>query len=226
MTSFFQELLDENVATHAAVLAHPTVRGIGDGTLPEQTFRYYIEQDYQFLLQYARVLAHAVAASNDLPTTSRLADLLHATVTGEIESLSRLYEWFGGERLSLARVQPSPTTQAYADHLLARSAAGSLLLILAAVLPCQWGYHEIGSALAERGRPGHPGYAGWIDEYVSPEYSALVDWLVTRFDELAVSEDRSTRQRARAAFALSSRYELAFWQMAWDREEWPGATTQ
>src|SRR5207248_5123813 len=79
---------DELWARHApiweAVHRHPFVAGIGDGTLPVERFRYYIEQDYVFLLEYGRVLALAVAKGVELPSMARFAELLHATLNVEM----------------------------------------------------------------------------------------------------------------------------------------------
>ena len=216
--SFFATLTAENAATHEAALNHPAVLGIGDGSLPEATFRYYIEQDYNYLRQYVRVLALAVAASPDLPTATKLAELVSATLSVEVGALIDLYAAFGGDRAALDATRRSPTCQAYTDHLLAATINGNLLVILASVLPCQWGYREIGHHLKRRGLPGDPRYARWIEEYASDEYGALVDWLVCRFDELASVESDASRTQASHVFALSTHYEHAFWQMAWTLE--------
>ena len=219
--SAFVALQRDNDGIHRAAHDHPVVRAIGDGSLPEETFRFYVEQDYQFLLRYVRVLAQAVAVSADLQTATKLAELLHATRAVEIDALVDLCAVFGGDRARLDAVQPAPTCQAYTDHLLATAAGGDLLVTLAAVLPCQWGYREIGRSLAARGLPAHPGYARWISEYASDEYGALVDWLIARFDALAEQANPSSRQRAARAYELSSRYELAFWEMAGSLQAWP-----
>jgi thiaminase/transcriptional activator TenA len=134
--------------------------------------------------------------------------------------LIALYAEFGGQRERLDATCPAPTCQAYADHLLATAASGNLLVILASVLPCQWGYREIGRHLLRRGLPDDPRYARWISEYASDEYGELVDWLVCRFDQLASEESTATLQAAREAFALSTWYEHRFWEMAWTREGW------
>jgi thiaminase/transcriptional activator TenA len=218
--SFFARLRAENAETHHRALEHPTVLGIGDGTLSDDTFRYYLEQDYQFLLRYVRVIARAVASSPDLPTSTQLAELLHSTLAVEIDALVELYRAFGGERPGLDEAEPAPACQAYTDHLLATSSGGSLLVILAAMLPCQWGYGEIGRALHARGLPADPRFARWIEEYASAEYGALVEWVVARFDALATAAGSDEREQARRAFALSTRYELAFWEMAGRREHW------
>jgi thiaminase (transcriptional activator TenA) len=218
--SFFAELCAENAEIHHIGLEHPTVRGIGDGTLPEDTFRFYIEQDYQFLVRYVRVIAQAVAASPDLPTATQLANLLHGTLAIEIDALVELYAAFGGERAALDATTPAPGCQAYTDHLLTSASGGNLLVILASILPCQWGYREIGRKLHRAGLPGDPRYARWIEEYASDEYGHLIDWVIERFDQLAAQEGLLAREQARRAFALSTRYELGFWEMAWTRQTW------
>lgn len=217
--SFFATLTAENAATHEAGLRHPAVLGIGDGSLPEATFRYYIEQDYNYLLRYVRVLALAVAASPDLPTATKLAELVSSTLSIEVSALIDLYLAFGGVREDLDAIRPAPTCQAYIDHLLATASRGNLLVILASVLPCQWGYREIGHRLLQCGLPDDERYARWIEEYASHEYGALVDWLICRFDELAASDSTANRHTACEAFLLSTHYEYAFWEMAWTREQ-------
>ncbi|HUG15926.1 MAG TPA: thiaminase II [Thermomicrobiales bacterium] len=221
--SFFAGLCAENAGMHHAGLAHPMVRGIGAGSLPDETFRFYIEQDYQFLVRYARVIAQTVAASPDLPTATQLANLLHGTLAVEIDALVELYEGFGGERSRLDKVAPAPGCQAYTDHLLACAATGNLLVMLAAILPCQWGYREIGRRLLAEGLPNDARYARWIQEYAADEYGDLVDWVIGRFDALAVEEGVLARTRAREVFALSTRYELGFWEMSWTRQTWARA---
>jgi thiaminase (transcriptional activator TenA) len=220
-TSFFAVLCDDNAAIHHTGMAHPMIRGIGAGSLPEETFRFYIEQDYQFLTRYIRVIAQAVAVSPDLPTATQLVNLLHGTLAIEIDALVELYEAFGGQREQLDTVPPSPGCQAYTDHLLTSASSGNLLVILASILPCQWGYREIGRHLLREGLPDDTRFARWIQEYASDEYGGLVDWIIDRFDDLAAEASPADRERARTVFALSTRYELGFWEMAWTRQQWP-----
>ena len=54
---------------------HPFVRGIGDGTLDLERFRFWVRQDYRFLIEYGRLLALGAARAPDLETMRRLADL-------------------------------------------------------------------------------------------------------------------------------------------------------
>ncbi|MGH3990814.1 MAG: hypothetical protein ACRDTZ_26380, partial [Pseudonocardiaceae bacterium] len=61
---------------------HPFVRGIGDGTLDLERFRFWIRQDYLFLIEYSRLLALATARAPDVDTMRRFADLVHETLHG------------------------------------------------------------------------------------------------------------------------------------------------
>ena len=69
---------------------HPFVRGIGDGTLSLERFKFWLRQDYVFLIEYARLLALAAARSPDLETIIRFATLLKETVETEM-NLHRAY---------------------------------------------------------------------------------------------------------------------------------------
>lgn len=203
-------------------LHHPFVRGIGDGTLDVEKFKFYIRQDYVFLVEYSRVLALATAKGSDLATMEKFAALLHATLHTEM-ALHRSYaEKFGISRADLEQTNPAPTAVAYTRHLLGVAALGSLGEIVASLLPCQWGYCEIGSTLVEQGEPPHqPLYGEWIRTYASPEFATLAQWIRTLVDSLGESAGALERVRMEEYFLLSSRYEHAFWDMSWRMEEWP-----
>jgi thiaminase/transcriptional activator TenA len=83
-----------------------------------------------------------------------------------------------------------------------------------------WGFSEIGKRLAEGGRPSDERYAKWIDMYSSAEFAELATWCRTLTDRVAGELSPQVRERVAAAFLTSSRYELAFWQMAWEGERW------
>lgn len=196
---------------------HPFVRGIGDGTLDLDRFRFWLRQDYVFLIEYARLLALTVARSPDLDTMTRFAALLHETLHEEM-ALHRSYSAeLGIVTRDLARERPAPATRGYADFLLRTAALGDFPDLLAALLPCMWGFNEIGLALAERGAPDHRGYARWIELYSSPEFTTLVEWLRDLTDRLGAGLPPSDEERLREIFLTSSRHELAFWEMAWSR---------
>ena len=219
--SYARELQGRFAPIFAEVRRHPFVRGIGDGTLPVERFRFYIEQDYVFLVEYSRVLALAVAKGRELAGMGQFAELLHATLNVEMALHLGYAGKFGIAADELATVAAAPTTYAYTRHLLATAYAGSLTEIAAALLPCQWGYGEIGRALAAAGEPtDQPLYGEWIRMYAGGEYHQLVEGLIASFDALAAQESETGRARLAGIFHLSARYEWSFWEMAWRMERW------
>ncbi len=218
--SIFASFQDAAAPIRERILAHPFVRGLGDGTLPGDRFQYYMGQDYGFLIQYSRVLALAAARADDLAAAARFSDLLNLTLNVEMDLHRRTCRRLGisPERLEAAR--PAPTTTAYTNHLRLVAETQDLAGILAAVLPCAHGYWEIATALRAKGLPDHEAYADWIRMYTSDEYAAMAHWVAGLLDLVGQGLPPAREGALRDVFLLSQRYEYLFWEMSWRMEEW------
>ena len=204
------------------IAAHPFVRGIGSGRLTRRRFRFYLCQDHVFLVEYSRVLALAVARADDLKTMGEFAGVLHATLHVEMDLHRRYARRFGISTAALGRTVPAPTAYAYTRHLLQVATSGTIAELCAALLPCQWGYWELGTTLAKGQRPGRANpYGDWIRTYSSADFGKLARWLLALTDRLAAGVGRVERERMRRHFLMSSRYEYGFWEMAYRMERWP-----
>jgi thiaminase (transcriptional activator TenA) len=201
--------------------AHPFVRGVGDGTLPVERFAHYVRQDYLFLIEYARMLALGAARAGDLDTMRRFAELAQAILGEEMELHRAFAREFGIDEAQLESEPPAPTTQAYTDFLVRTAALGDLAELAAALLPCMWGYAELGQRLAAAGAPSEERYARWIEMYASDEFEELAAWCRGLVDRLGAATNDEGRERMIRAFVTCSRYELAFWEMGWTLERWP-----
>lgn len=216
--SFSDELRAAADPIWEAQHAHPFVRGIGDGTLDVARFRHYVGQDYLFLIEYGRLLALGAARAPDLATMARFAELTREILVTEMD-LHRAYAAeFGIEDLEAEAM--TQTTRGYTDFLIRVAAQGDYAELVAALLPCMWGYAEIGERLAAGGRPADDRYARWIEMYSSAEFAELAAWCRELMDAVAGRVAPDARAPLVDAFVTSSRYELAFWQAAWDREAW------
>jgi len=199
---------------------HPFVRGIGDGTLVVEKFQYWLKQDYVFLIEYARLLSLAAARSPDLVTMTRFGVLLQETLATEM-GLHRAYAAeFGIDSRELEEESPALTTSAYTDFLLRTASLGDFAELVAALLPCMWGFSEIGQRLAAQTRPTDAAYAKWIAMYSSKEFAELAVWCRELLDRLAAGLPERDLQRLETAFLTSSRYEWQFLEMAWRLERW------
>ena len=200
---------------------HPFVRALGAGNVDGKKFERWLRQDYLFLIEYARLLALAAARAPDLETMRRLADLLQATLGVEMDLHRSYVGEFGITADDLLAEAMAPTTRAYTDFLLRTAALGDFAELVAALLPCMWGFSEIGRRLAARPRPADERYARWIDMYAAPEFGALAEWCRTLLDRVADGLEGEAAQRVESAFLTSSRYEYLFWDMAERGEQWP-----
>lgn len=197
----------------AAQHAHPFVRGIGDGTVAPEGFTRYVRQDYLFLIEYARVLAFGAARAPDLATMRRFADLAQAILGEEMELHRAFASELGITAADLEAEVALPVTRAYTDFLVRTAASGDFAELAAALLPCMWGYAEIGARLAADGAPGVPHLDRWIATYADPGFADLATWCRGLVDRVAHGQAEAGRARMRAAFLTSSGLELAFWDV-------------
>jgi thiaminase/transcriptional activator TenA len=203
-------LWSDNADVAAAVLAHPFVRGIGDGSLSRELFAGYIAQDAFFLESFARAYALALARSRDTSTLLTLADLL-AGVRREL-GLHASYAASWG--IDMAGIEPLPATLAYTEFLLATACTEDLGVIFAAMTPCMRLYAWLGASL-DAGTAGP--YAEWVQTYADPA-----------FDETARSLERlldgcEDDPALRAAYRRAIHLELAFFEAAFSTDTYGAA---
>jgi thiaminase/transcriptional activator TenA len=213
--SFAAQLREAAAPAWEAQVAHPFVRGIGDGTLPEDKFRFYVRQDYLFLIDYGRLLALAAARAPRLEWMRRFAALAHSVLEIEMDLHRQFAARWGMTIEQLESERTAPATDAYCDFLLRTAALGDFAELVAALLPCMWSYAEIGERLAAQGLPDHEGYAEWIAMYAGDEYARLAAWCRELTDAAAEGVAGPGRRRMHDAFRASSEHELAFWESAW-----------
>jgi len=233
--SFSQRLRRKADAVWEAQHRHPFVRGIGDGALDLEAFKFWVRQDYLFLIEYARVLGLAAAKAPDLETMTRFAGLLDETLRVEM-GLHRSYAAeFGISEEELEREEMAPATRAYTDFLVRTAAVGDFAELVAALTPCMWGFCEIAQRLAAgpqpadaparptslSGRQAGGRYRRWIEMYSSPEFAELARWCRDLLDRVAGGLRGEEQRHLENAFLTSSRYEYLFWEAAYRREGWP-----
>ena len=204
------------------LFSHPFVQGIGDGTLPLEKFQFYVKQDYLFLENYCRVLAIATAKAPDLESMKRFSDILRETLKAEMSMHVSFSEGFGVSAVDLNETQASPVTVAYSDYLLRVAYEGTLLDIIATLLPCQWGYHETGLELKRTGNisENNP-YRQWINMYASDDFGQSVRWLRELLDNQTDGIDLAGVRKIEKHFEMATRYEYLFWDMSYDMVTWP-----
>jgi len=200
-------------------LEHPFVKGIGDGSLPVEQFRYYLLQDYLYLFDYARVFALGIVKSHDPKLMQFFSKNVDNILNGEMKIHRSYMERLGITEDHVFQVKPALKNAAYTNYMLSVSHAGGLAEVLVSILACSWSYAEIGQVLAQKpGAADHPFYGEWITGYASSEYNSSNQSLVTLTDKLLESCSEETYQRMEDILVMCSRFELDFWEMSWRLE--------
>src|SRR5918995_511111 len=219
-TEFTNELWHSITSIYNEILAHPFLRGLTDGTLTEERFRFYVLQDAFYLREYARALSLAGVRSRDESALVMFNEHSAGAITVERSLHEGFLKDLGVTQEETDRTAPTPTTLAYTSYLLKTAFLSDYPEVLGAVLPCYWIYWEVGKALLEHGSPNRM-YQKWIDTYGGEDFGALVEAVLDLTDRVCDDLNPPQKVRVRAAFVATSRYEWMFWDAAWRMEGWP-----
>ena len=198
-------------------LHHPFVTGIGDGTLDVEKSRHFMLQDYLYLFDYARVFALGVVKARDPELMRTFSQNVDAILNGEMNIHRAYMQRLGITEEQVLAVKPALDNLSYTNYMLSVAHTGGPMEIVASILACSWSYAEIGQTLAQiPGAADHPFYGEWIQGYASEDYTATNQALIELMDELAAGATEDQIAHLTDIFVNCSRYELGFWDMAWE----------
>lgn len=190
-------LWQSNLPAAERILAHGFVCGLGDGSLPVDSFRRYVGQDAYFLDAFARAYAFCLAHSTSREDLRGFAEL----IGGVLDEL-KLHENYAARwQVELRGVTPIAATAAYVDFLLETARHGDLGETIAAMTPCMRLYAFLGRSLSLG--PVAPRYAEWVTTYADPGFEALAARLEALLDGHATD---SAAVRANYARAMDLEY--------------------
>ncbi|WP_147804730.1 thiaminase II [Alkalicoccus halolimnae] len=222
MTKFSERLYEKLQPVWRKNHSHPFVVEMGEGTLDKEKFRFFMVQDYLYLIEYAKLFAIGATKAQDVRTMGRFAALLDVTMNEEMELHRQYAKKFDITEKELEEASPSPVTLAYTHYMLHAGQNGSLSDLVAALLPCAWSYWEIGRELAAiPGAADHPLYGEWIRMYSSEEFAQTARWCIDLLDELTADTSEAELQKLEEIFLNTTRFEYMFWDMAYNETMWP-----
>lgn len=189
-------------------LNHPFVQGIADGTLPKETFAYYVGQDAFFLEAFAR--AYSIAAAK-APSWQSFT-VFHGLAAGVLAELKLHQGYAQAWGVDLALVSPGDATLQYTDFLMATAWEQTVGVTAVAMSPCMRLYAYLGQQLAQGRIPDHA-YRDWITTYSSDEFEPLAAQL-----EALVNEYAEDSEQVQATYRYAMVCERDFFQAAWAYE--------
>ena len=189
------------------ILDLPFVRALGDGTLDEDLFAFYLDQDALYLRDYSRALAPLSARADTAEAQVHWAAGAHEAIAAE----SQLHEGWLANRARLGG--PSPITMGYTNFLRAFTAGEDYVVGAAAILPCYWLYEEVGAVLSSQNHADHP-YAEWLSLYGGEEFAADVARSLAEVERAFEAASPAQRVRAARAYLSACVYEREFFDQA------------
>ena len=189
------------------ILDLPFVRALGDGTLDEDLFAFYLDQDALYLRDYSRALATLSARADTAEAQVHWAAGAHEAIAAE----SQLHEGWLVNRARLGG--PSPITMGYTNFLRASAAGDDYVVGAAAILPCYWLYEEVGAVLSSQNHADHP-YAEWLSMYGGEEFAAEVARSLAEVERAFETASPAQRVRAARAYLSACVYEREFFDQA------------
>lgn len=194
------------------IFGYPFVVGLYRGDLPLEKFRFYVLQDYNFLVAMMKNLAILASKAETVSLTREMLELAHLEGTSEFQGYEALLGKLGYTLSDALKVSPAPVNISYSSFLLATSSLKTFWEGLTAILPCFWTYAEIADFHREKLlRNGNALYTEWAAVYLSESYLSLVGRLRGLVDAASAAYER-----LREVFLTASQYEYDYWDTAYN----------
>ena len=199
---------------------HPFVQELGMGTLDKEKFKFYLLQDYLYLLQYSKVFAIADVKSDTEELMTNFTKSQYFILANEMNVHRQYMASFGITQEEMFSVQSSLFNRTYTANMLSFGLTGGLAEVLASVFPCAWTYSDWGKRLKEQYADRLEGnfYKTWIEKYASDEFADSFAWFYDALDNLVSNMTDGQRERIAEVFVSSVEFEYMFWEMAYHQK--------
>lgn len=200
-------------------LMHPFVRGLQDGTLRADRFRYYLIQDHYYLQAFSHVHQLVAAKTEDAALKTLMLAGAIDLANGEKQVRQTFFEKLQITAHELTQTPIAPTADHYIAHLYRQLIMENAAIAAAGLYPCLWLYGDVGQALSQQPSP-HPLYQQWIDTYATNEIQVEINATGRVLNRLFAASSIDDQQQMLNAFIRSSQLEYHFWEMAYQQEQW------
>ncbi len=214
--SFAREQIERVRPLWDRMTSHPFLIQTRDGTIPDDTFARWMQQDYLFVEAAIPFIAAMI------PTGPREHWEGHAGIISAFtKELDLFRERAGAAGVAMEGIEPSFTCHAYIQFLLAtayRRPYTEAYTVLYAAEKC---YHDSWKVVQDGIDPDSLWYP-FVENWAGDEFAAYVGHLEGELDRLAEAAGPAERDRMAGLFELTVKYEIAFWEMALTDDAWPG----
>ena len=215
MNNFHQELLDGAQEIWNAFLNHRFLKMTADGSIPDEAFKTWMQQDYIFVQEAIPFIA-VLLAKAPISLRSNLIQVLSA-LERELELFRRNAATHGVE---LESAVPSPTCYAYVQFLLTTAYTCTFEEGFTVLYCAEKAYLDSWMEVKKNLKIQSP-WQEFIDKWTNEEFQQYVEWLAVTLNELAIGRPQRDLRKMQELFLITARYEYLFWEMAATEETWP-----
>lgn len=196
---------------------HPFVQGMENGTLDIEKFKYYMIQDYLYLLDYSKIFALGVVKARDEQTMRIFAGHVNSNLNTEMDIHKKYMERLNINEEEIHSTEKSLTNTSYTNYMLWVSQNGDILDLTVSLLSCSWSYKIIADKINKNEKTKDNEFFGeWINGYISEEYAEANDELIELADRLGKNASEEKINYLKEIFINCSKYEYMFWDMAYN----------
>ncbi|HEX9975219.1 MAG TPA: hypothetical protein VGD14_24415 [bacterium] len=214
MQPFHQQLLQRSQLIWDRILDHRFLKMTAAGSIPEQTFKTWMQQDYVFVREAIPFVA-VLLAKAPMNLRSNLIQVLSG-LDQELGLFRKNAERHG---VNLEGVEPAPTCHAYIQFLMTTGYNNSFEEGFAVLYAAEKVYLDSWMAVKNNLKGKSP-WQEFIDNWASEGFQTYVDWLGTTLDDLVAGKPERDLKKIENLFMMTARYEFMFWEMAAIAETW------
>jgi len=218
--SFSRGLKAKSIKVWEEGYNHPFVQELGQGILDKEKFKFYLLQDYLYLIQYSKVFATAAVKSDTEELMTRFTKMQYFILANEMELHRSYMAEFGITKEEAAGVKSSLYNRTYTANMLAIGHTSGLAELLATVFPCAWTYSDWARSLKKQyaDKLGSNPYKSWIEMYASDDFAESFEWFYDTLDNLTANMTDAQRNNIADIFISSVEFEYLFWDMAYKQQ--------
>lgn len=192
---------------------HPFVQEIGRGSLNKNIFKFYLQQDYKFLLEFSKIYALAAAKANSEEFVKKFTGI-QIRILDELELHRQYFMELGMELSEINSIKPTFINSAYTSSIMAVGYSQGLIELVVALLPCPWTYFDFACRLKEEYAQNYENnfYKKWIDAHTGGETCKC---LLRVLKNMYV--DKKKVENLVDIFMVSVQFEYLFWNMAYNQ---------
>ncbi|ERT01249.1 phosphomethylpyrimidine kinase [Sporothrix schenckii ATCC 58251] len=194
---------------------HPFVKALGAGTLPRESFKGYLTQDYLYLVHFARAGALAAYKSKNMPDIVSSAALVQG-VEHEMQLHLKFCAEFGLAKQDMEATEENIACTAYSRYILDIGHSEDWFALQVALAPCVLGYGAAARALhqthATNKDDTHP-YWKWVENYTNDDYGVVAKATMDKIERHAVLQSASRIEELIKIFKQAIKMEIGFWNM-------------